>query len=263
MDGLINLDKPTGITSAKALYKVRSITRQRKSGHAGTLDPGATGVLILCLGKATKLVESIMNQPKVYRAAARLDVTSESFDSDRPLLPVPVSEVPSIEAVRRACDSFEGEIQQVPPRISAIKVGGVPAYKRAARDQPMDLKPRPVHIHWLWVHNYDWPTIEFEMCCSRGTYVRSLIRDLGEKLGTGGCLTSLARTRVGPFTQTDAWTIESVQAAAAPSEYLIELDRSRSLLEQAAITIPERPFESSPALDGVAPEALTRSNQPA
>ena len=133
MDGLINLNKPTGITSAKALYQVRSITKVRKSGHAGTLDPAATGVLVLCLGKATKLVESMMNQPKVYRATARLDVTSESFDSDRPLVPVEVKCVPTADDVRLACERFVGEIEQVPPKISAIKVGGVPAYKLAHR----------------------------------------------------------------------------------------------------------------------------------
>ena len=120
MDGIINLNKPVGITSAKALYRVRSLTRQRKSGHAGTLDPAASGVLVICLGKATKLVESIMDQPKVYRATARLDVTSESFDSDRPLIPVEVANVPTLETVQAACTSFEGTIEQVPPQISAI-----------------------------------------------------------------------------------------------------------------------------------------------
>ena len=200
MDGIINLDKPTGITSAKALYRVRSITRQRKSGHAGTLDPGASGVLVLCLGKATKLVESIMDQPKVYRAKARLDVTSESFDSDRPLVPVEVAAVPSPERLQEACKPFEGQIEQIPPRISAVKVGGQPAYKRARRNEPVELAPRPARIYWLHVYRYAWPDLDFELCCGRGTYVRSLIRDLGATLCTGGCLTSLIRTRVGPFT---------------------------------------------------------------
>ena len=162
MDGLINLHKPTGITSAKALYKVRSITKVRKSGHAGTLDPAASGVLVLCLGKATKLVESIMNQPKVYRATARLDVTSESFDSDRPLVPVDVTEEPTADDVRHACDRFVGEIEQVPPNISAVKVGGVPAYKLARREETVELKPRPARIYWLHVYAYDWPTLDFE-----------------------------------------------------------------------------------------------------
>lgn len=241
MDGLINLHKPSGITSAKALYKVRSITKVRKSGHAGTLDPAATGVLVLCLGKATKLVESIMNQPKVYRATARLDVTSESYDSDRPLVPVDVAQVPTDDDVRRACDMFVGEIEQVPPSISAVKVGGVRAYKLERRNQAVELKPRQARIYWLHVHAYDWPTLDFEMACGRGTYVRSLIRDLGEALGAGGCLTSLVRSRVGPCVLDEAWTFETLVEATGPEEYLIDLDRARSLLDPDAIRIPPKP----------------------
>lgn len=246
LEGSINLNKATGITSAKALYRVRSITGVRKSGHAGTLDPGASGVLVICLGRATKLVEAIMDQPKVYRATARLDVTSESFDADRPLVPVDVREIPAPDAVRDACQLFEGITEQVPPRISAVKVGGMPAYKRTRKDQPVELSPRPVQVYWLHVHAYEWPTIDFEMACGRGTYVRALIRDLGEKLGTGGCLTSLIRRRVGPFTDADAWTFESLRAADRPDEYLIELDRTRELLSAGAAAIPSRPGADAP-----------------
>ncbi|MHC4698007.1 MAG: tRNA pseudouridine(55) synthase TruB [Planctomycetota bacterium] len=241
MDGVINLYKPVGITSAKALYRVRSITRERKSGHAGALDPGASGVLILCLGKATKLVESIMDQPKVYRAAARLDITSESFDSDRPLIPVEVMNAPTVQDVRTACQSFEGTIEQVPPKISAVKIEGTPAYKRAFRDQPFELKARSVRIYWLYVHAFRWPDIDFEMCCGRGTYVRSLIRDLGKKLGTGGCLTSLVRCRVGPFSAEEAWSFEGLDSARGPGDYLIDLDRARGLLDPSAVRIPDPP----------------------
>ena len=238
MDGLINFNKPVGITSAKALYRVRSITRQRKSGHAGTLDPGASGVLILCLGRATKLVESIMDQPKVYRATARLDVTSESLDMDRPLVPVDVAGIPTPEELEAACRLFEGVIEQVPPRISAIKVRGVPAYKRVFRRQPVELKPRPVRIYRLQVHAYNWPDIDIEMCCGRGTYVRSLIRDLGDKLGTGGCLTSLVRRRVGPFTLEEGWSFDALRAARRQEDYLIDLDRARRLLDAAPVDSP-------------------------
>ena len=240
MDGLINFHKPAGITSAKALYKVRAITGQRKSGHAGTLDPAASGVLILCLGKATKLVESIMNHPKVYRTTARLDVTSESFDSDRPLVPVEVTNPPNESEIRNALTSFEGTIQQAPPNISAIKVGGVPSYKLAGSDRAVALAPRPVKVPWLHLHSYVFPNIDFEMCCGRGTYVRSLIRDLGVALGTGGVLTSLVRTQIGPLKLDAAWTLEALKSAAHSSEYLIELSRARELLELNA-TIPPRP----------------------
>ncbi|MDO8628937.1 MAG: tRNA pseudouridine(55) synthase TruB [Phycisphaerales bacterium] len=244
MDGIINFNKPVGTTSAKALYKVRAITRQRKSGHAGTLDPGASGVLVLCMGRATKLVERIMDRPKVYRATARLDVTSESFDADRPLLPVPVARTPTGDELRSALLSFEGAIEQIPPDISAVKVGGVPAYKRARRGQPLELKPRTIHVYWLHLHEYDFPNIDFEMCCGRGAYVRALVRDLGQRLHTGGCLTSLARLRVGPFTLDDAWTLDALQRAADPTAYLIELSQAVRLLETGATIVPPRPSEA-------------------
>jgi len=246
LDGIINFHKPTGITSAKALYRVRALTGQRKSGHAGSLDPAASGVLVLCLGRATKLVELVMDQPKVYRATARLDATSESLDADRPLIPVPVAAVPAVETLRSALAAFEGVIAQVPPRISAIKVGGQPAYRRARRDQPLELVARPVTIYWLHLHRYSWPDVEFEMCCGRGTYVRALIRDLGERLNTGGCLTSLVRQRVGPFSLEQAWTFQGLEAASAASDFLIDLCRIRALLAGGSTFVPARPQSSEP-----------------
>jgi tRNA pseudouridine55 synthase len=172
----------------------------RKSGHAGTLDPTADGVLVLCMGRATKLVEALMDQPKVYRATARLDVTSTSFDTEQALTPVPVDAPPSRDEVTSAGRRFEGEIEQVPPAFSALKVSGRPAYKFAARGQAVELRPRTVRVDWVHVHAYDWPTLDFEMCCGRGTYVRALIRDWGKALGCGGCLTSLTRNAIGRLT---------------------------------------------------------------
>lgn len=241
MDGIINLNKPTGITSAKALYRARKITGVRKSGHAGTLDLAASGVLILCLGKATKLVELLMEQPKVYRATARLDVTSESFDRDRPLVAVPVATPPDAAAVRAACRRFEGTIEQVPPAISAVKVAGRPAYKRTRAGETVELKPRRVQVYWLHVHRYEWPVLEFELACGRGTYVRALIRDLGAALETGGCLTALTRTAVGPLSVQDARSFEDLEKASSPAEYLVPLEEARRLLAADPIPIPPRP----------------------
>ena len=208
LDGLLIVNKPAGITSAKALYRVRRLTGQRKSGHAGTLDPAATGVLIICLGKATKLVERLMDLPKAYRAEARLDVTSLSFDSDEPLIDVPAERVPTELEVREAFAAFVGTIEQVPPALSAIKVGGMPAYKHARKGAPVELKARPVRIDRIDVLEYGWPVVTFEMQCGRGTYVRSLIRDVGARLRTGGCLVSLERLAVGPFHVQDALRLE-------------------------------------------------------
>ena len=241
MDGLINLYKPRGLTSAQALYRVRKITGQRKSGHAGTLDPAAEGVLILCLGRATKLVESLMDLSKVYRTTARLDVTSDSFDVERPLVPVAVEQPPGIEDVLQALHGFEGIISQVPPTISAVKVAGRPAYKLTRAGRPPVLKPRPVQLYWTHVWNYAWPDIDFEVACGRGTYIRALIRDLGVRLQTGGCLTSLIRRAVGPFQVHQSWPLARLEATIEPGEYLIPLETARAMLAERPIPIPPRP----------------------
>lgn len=233
LHGLIILDKPTGISSARALYRIRGHTGQRKSGHAGTLDPMASGVLILCLGKATKLVERVMHLPKVYRAVARLDVTSESFDADRPMVAVDIEQIPDEAALTAALASFQGVSQQVPPTISAIKVRGLPAYKRVRRNETVVLGPRRVVIYSAKVLAYRWPVIEFELRCGRGTYVRALIRDLGERLGTGGCMTSLRRCAVGPFDETYIRTIDQIARCADPSDYMISMERTVALLDTA------------------------------
>ncbi|MCP4592896.1 MAG: tRNA pseudouridine(55) synthase TruB [bacterium] len=239
--GIITLNKPVGLTSAKALYRVRKITRVRKSGHAGTLDPAADGVLVLCLGKATKLVEAVMDQPKVYRAWARLDVTSTSFDSDAELVPVAARILPSFDQVRDALGSFEGHIQQVPPAVSALKIGGQPAYKLVRQGVVPKLAPRPARVYWMHLHRLSWPTLEFEMCCGRGTYVRAIIRDLGQGLGTGGCLTALTRTAVGPFRLEDAVSFADLEQEADPLAALLPLEQARESLGVRPIPIPPRP----------------------
>lgn len=243
LDGIINLHKPTGISSARALYRIRGVTGQRKSGHAGTLDPNASGVLILCLGKATKLVERLMDQPKVYRATARLDVTSESLDCETEAVPVEVASQPSDDQVLAACAGFEGIIQQIPPLTSAVKVNGQPAYKRARQNEPLKLEPRPVRVHWIHVHEYTWPILDFEMCCGRGTYVRALIRDLGKAIGVGGTLTSLVRNRVGPFTLGDAWAHGRIEDHRDSMEFLVDVERAREMPLLDAKMIPPRPVE--------------------
>jgi len=242
-DGVINLFKPAGITSAKAIYRVRSITHVRKSGHAGSLDPSAVGVLLVCQGRATKLVERIMDLPKVYRATGRLDVTSTSLDSDSRLDPVPVSTVPAEDVVRTVMTRFEGVIDQVPPRVSAVKLGGVPAYKTAGQVDAPPLPTREARVYWLHLHRYDWPEIDFEMACGRGTYVRSLIRDLGAKLGVGGCLTSLQRTAVGPFCIENAQTFEQMDSGSACNPYLIPFEEAAEMIGRRPVVIPPRPSD--------------------
>lgn len=243
MDGLIILDKPAGISSAKALYRMRKLVGQRKSGHSGTLDPAATGVLVLCLGKATRLVESIMALPKSYRTTCRLDVTSESFDSDRPLIPVNCVTQPDTPAVAAALASFEGDIEQIPPAVSALKIGGRRAYRMNADAAAAKLQPRRARVYWMHLHGYAWPDVDFSMACGRGTYVRAIARDLGLALKTGGCLSSLRRTQVGPFVADEAWTLERIEQAT-PDQVIIPLEIARQMIESAAGVAPPRPISS-------------------
>lgn len=237
MEGLVVLDKPLGLTSARALDRVRTVTRQRKSGHAGTLDPLATGVLLICLGRATKLVEKIMDQPKVYRTTVRLDQTSDSFDLECETRTAEVLRPPTLDEVRNALSRFEGWTSQVPPNTSAVKIKGVPAYRRHARGQAIQLTPRPARIDWIHVHRYQWPELDIEIGCGRGVYVRSLVRDLGLALGVGGCLTALRRVRIGPFSLENAHTVEQLRSAESVEQYLIPLDVARTMVE-TVVSIP-------------------------
>lgn len=230
MDGLVVVNKPLGITSTQALYAVRTATRQRKSGHAGTLDPSADGVLILCLGKATKLVESLMGLPKVYRATARLDVTNACYDVERPWIDVPVETPPTRERVAQVLAEFQGEIEQVPPAVSALKVGGLPSYLIERRGEAVEHKARPITIYWTKLLRYEWPVLEFEVACGRGTYIRALIRDIGERLGTGGGLIGLRRTAIGRFTLELARTPEEIRTLADVSACVIGIDEARGMI---------------------------------
>lgn len=225
---MLVIDKPYGWTSAKAVAFARRATGGAKVGHAGTLDPLATGVLVLCIGKATRMVEHFMNSPKSYRAAIDLSRTSESHDLERETTVVTVAVPPNRAEIERALHSFVGLIQQVPPAHSAVKTGGKRAYELARKGKLADaapgaaetpaavgeggdadasdadaaptLAPKTVRIDAITIRNFDWPNLEIDIDCGRGTYIRSLVRDLAHALKTGGVLTGLVRTRSGSFT---------------------------------------------------------------
>ena len=200
LSGVIVLDKPAGITSARAVDVVkRSLPRGTKIGHAGTLDPFATGVLVLLLGKATKQCEALMDRPKSYQATVKLGATTQTDDPESEELPTPRAVPIGRDQIEAALAQFRGVIQQRPPAYSAIKVAGRRAYDLARKGHQAALEPRPVTIHRLFVQDYEWPHLQLAIDCGRGTYIRSLARDIGETLGVGGYLTQLRRTRVGPY----------------------------------------------------------------
>ncbi len=199
-DGLLVVDKPAGITSRDAVDQaLRWFPRGTRVGHTGTLDPLATGVLVLTLGNATRLTDYVQRMAKTYRAGIRLGVRSDTDDADGTLTPVPAATVPQAGAVAEVVAGFVGIIQQVPPAYSAAKLGGRRAYDLARGGAAVTLQARPVQVYRIDVLSFAWPDLELEIDCGKGTYIRALARDLGERLGCGGHVRSLRRTRVGPF----------------------------------------------------------------
>jgi tRNA pseudouridine55 synthase len=204
IDGLLIVDKPAGITSRKVVDRVEHWFPGVRIGHAGTLDPLATGVLVLCLGQATRLIEYVQELPKTYEARIRLGAWSSTDDAEGPLEQVPDPPVPTDDRLRDALSRFVGWIEQIPPAHSAAHVQGQRAYRLARRGKPVALTPRRVWIERIHLHQYRFPDLELTIECGKGTYIRSLARDLGQVLGCGGYLTALRRTRIGPFRITEA-----------------------------------------------------------
>jgi tRNA pseudouridine55 synthase len=199
-NGWLVIDKPQRITSRGALDRVkRWFPRKTRIGHTGTLDPLATGVLVVAIGQATKQAEAVQAMPKVYRAAVRLGCTSDTDDADGTVTETSGCAIPTEEQITRALPRFLGTILQLPPKFSALKVEGRRAYDLARKGQEVELKPRPVSVYSIRLLRYEWPLVELEIECGKGTYIRSIARDLGEALGTGGMIEQLRRTKVGPF----------------------------------------------------------------
>ncbi len=226
--GIVNLYKPVWESSAKYVYKLREVYDEWKVGHAGTLDPFADGVVIACIGRATKLVERLMTLPKTYTTTIRLGVTNETFDTERPFEPVPDASPVTREAIETALEAFRGEIEQSPPAFSAVKIDGVSSYRLARKGATDDRPAKRVCIRELELLEFEWPTVQLRIACSRGTYIRAIARDLGAALDCGGCCETLRRNAVGPFHIEDALRLEEAtdeekQAKLIPLETAIEM----------------------------------------
>jgi len=210
-DGVVVVDKPAGITSHDVVDEVRRIFRQRKVGHAGTLDPAATGVLVVCLGRATRLSEYLVESEKEYRGSIRLGVETDTYDSDGAVTAERDASGVTRDAVAAALERFVGEIDQRPPAYSAIKRGGVPAYKLARRGEVVDIPARRVRIESIELLAWDPPDARVVVRCHAGTYMRSLAHDLGEVLAVGGHLRDLERTASSGWHIDDAVTLERLR----------------------------------------------------
>ena len=210
--GILNINKPQGLTSRKVVDRVRRIFGMPKAGHAGTLDPDATGVLLICLGKATKLFEALQKGDKEYEGTLTIGVTTDTLDASGKV--IKTADVSSVteEQIIAAFKKFEGEIEQIPPMFSAIKHKGKPLYKLARKGIKIERPPRPVTIHHLEVLEIHKPDVTFRVSCSKGTYIRVLASDIGTTISCGAHLSSLTRTRSGIFTLSDAISLDEIES---------------------------------------------------
>ncbi len=213
MNGIILVDKPCGWTSHDVVGKLRGILRERRIGHSGTLDPMATGLLVVFAGRATRAVEFAEADSKEYIAGLRLGVSTDTQDTTGNVLNI-CEALPSKDELIAAANGFLGEISQIPPMYSAIKMNGKKLYELARRGEIVERSPRKVTISKLELVGEDKSDYILDIHCSKGTYIRTLCSDIGDKLGCGGCMSSLRRVKAGVFSITQAHTMEQIQAAA-------------------------------------------------
>ncbi|MDG1893044.1 MAG: tRNA pseudouridine(55) synthase TruB [Verrucomicrobiota bacterium] len=198
-NGILLVDKPTGMTSHDVVDTVRKRFRIKRVGHCGTLDPNATGLLILLLGKATKLSESLMGQDKVYEGSIEFGRQTNSYDADGEIVAEKTIPEMTMESLNDIAHTFKGDQMQVPPMVSAIKKNGVPLYKLARKGIEIDRPARLIHIYFFRIKSYKTPACTFEIACTKGTYIRSIAHDIGLKIGCGAHLKTLRRTVSGRF----------------------------------------------------------------
>lgn len=226
LDGVLNIYKEKGYTSHDVVAKMRGILRQKKIGHTGTLDPDAEGVLPVCLGQGTRLCDMLTDHSKVYRAVLLLGIDTDTQDISGQILEKrPVEEDP--EKVLEVIKSFIGPYDQIPPMYSALKVDGKRLYELARAGKTVERQARPVVIHDITVESMELPRVTMTVSCSKGTYIRTLCHDIGEKLGCGGCMEALMRTRVGRFELKDSISLkelEKIRDEERLGEYLVSVE---------------------------------------
>lgn len=233
--GFVNVNKPAGWSSRDAVNRIARLVRPAKAGHVGTLDPLATGVLVVAVGRATRLIEYVQRSQKRYLGTFQLGCASDTEDTEGNVIPLDTPPRPTLAEIETKAQTFLGEIRQRPPAYSALKVNGRRAYELARGGQQVELEPRPVRIDVLRVTAYHYPELQLEIACGSGTYVRSLGRDLAEALGTGAVMSQLVRTAVGAFRQEDAVNIEDAAWSG------MTLDTFQTLLAPAALAVADLP----------------------
>ena len=217
-DGIINVNKPAGWTSQDVCTKLRHVLHIKKIGHTGTLDPMATGVLPVCVGKATRIIEYYDRDPKSYHASMKLGIRTDTLDITGKILETSGYEEVSEKAVREAFKAYTGNVRQIPPKYSALKINGKRAYDLAREGKDFEIKPREIIIYDNEVTRIDLERgeIEFDVTCSKGTYIRTICDDIGNDLGCGAVMTALTRTASGYFRIEDSYTVEEIMEAEDP-----------------------------------------------
>jgi tRNA pseudouridine55 synthase len=239
VDGILNVNKPAGITSFRVVAALRRASGEKRVGHAGTLDPDATGVLPVCLGRATRVIEFLSDTSKSYRATVRLGAATDTYDASGTVTAEGDPSDVTREGVEKALGRFRGRIHQTPPMYSALKTAGRPLYALAREGKTVPRRSRAVTIERLALTGWDPPELTLELDCSKGTYVRSLAHDLGQALGCGAHLSGLVRTRVGTFRLEDTVTLEAAETAfrdGAAATLLAPLDSVLGDMEPVTIT---------------------------
>lgn len=227
VSGILNVNKPAGCTSFSIITRLRRLTGIKRIGHAGTLDPLASGVLPVCLGQATRVIEFIQGGVKKYFCVIELGATTDTYDAEGKVLERGSFSHITSAYIGQALAGFRGDIEQTPPSFSAIKIRGRPYYELARSGQPLKPPPRKVHISSLELTGFDLPYIQLTVQCSKGTYMRSLAHDLGQLMGCGAYLKDLVRSACGPFTLDTALPVEAIETATADNrleEILCRLD---------------------------------------
>ncbi len=216
MEGVLLVDKPQGLTSHDVVYRLRRKLSMKKIGHAGTLDPMATGLLIMLIGKATRISQYLISVDKVYEGEATLGVVTDSQDAEGEVMETrPVPELTEAQ-VREVMKGFLGDQYQIPPMHSAIKIGGVPLYKLARKGEEVEREPRFIRVVSFELTSFTSPKLTFTLHCTKGTYVRTIAHDLGQKLGCGAHLSALRRTGSGKFNLNQGVTLDEIEALSLP-----------------------------------------------
>lgn len=239
LSGILNVAKPAGLTSRQIVDRAARLVRPARAGHAGTLDPLATGVLVVCIGQATRLIEYVQRMPKTYEGEFLLGRTSDTEDVTGAVVEFDSPPVPTWAEIETAAGRLVGTILQRPPAYSALKVQGQRAYDLARAGKEVDLQPRPIEVYSIDVLEYDYPRLRLRIHCGSGTYVRSLGRDLAESLGTGAVMSALVRTAIGGFTLDEACDIEAVYPEQVPT-LLLPMNRAVAMLPSMTVSDVER-----------------------